>query len=72
MEGKTKNISKPKFIAMVAGLLVCSLSLSMYASKRGNEHGEKSVQLGDDYALNESYNEVRDGIEGTPGSPPSC
>lgn len=34
MEGKIKNISKQKFIMVMAGLLVSSLTLSMYCSKQ--------------------------------------
>ncbi len=57
-----KNVSKRKIIMVIIGLLVCSLSLSIYCSKQEEvTRGEGSEESGTQFALNEKYDMIRNG-----------
>lgn len=61
MNGKMKTISKPKMTMVIVGLLVCALTFSMYSNNRVHKQSEKGENSAKIYALNESYEVVRNG-----------
>ena len=56
-----KNVSKRKIIMVFVVLLVCFLTLSTNCSKQEQEIGEEGEESGTTYALDETYNQVRNG-----------